>query len=150
MTSIKSSCPWFTNQVEKAIKIINKLYSKWKRTGSIDCWNRYTDARNQASATVKVAKKRYFSRKLNTSLPTKTLWNNIKKLNIYNKETSNCDIDPNNLNEHFLNITKTAFSTFCREILVYIASRKLLAIKTSFQIVLFHQNRFMFVGDMMS
>ena len=33
---------------------------------------------------------------------------NIKKLNIYNKETSNCDIDPNNLNEHFLNITSQA------------------------------------------
>ena len=108
VTSKTSSCPWFTDQVENSIKKRNKLYSKWKKSGSELIWNEYKTARNQASTIARTAKKNYFAAKLNTSLPTKKLWNNLKKLNVYTKESTHCDIDPDTLNDYFLTVSNSS------------------------------------------
>ena len=51
------------------------------------------------------AKKNYFTSKLNTSLPSKEIWRNIREIGIGNKTKDDAELDPNELNEYFLSDT---------------------------------------------
>ena len=111
-----TSCPWYDANVKAAIDNKTKLYRKWKHKKTVTALTEYRNARNSATSTIRAAKKRFFANKLNASLPSKVLWNNIRKLNIQNRNASRCDIDPNDLNDYFLNVCNTTLvnsSTNC-------------------------------------
>jgi len=98
-----SSCPWFTFTVKNAIKNKNKAYAKWKRSLSNNDFNLYKSARNHANCVIRQSKINYFNKKLDSSLPSKALWKNLKQLNVHKKTHSECQLDPNDLNDFFSN-----------------------------------------------
>jgi len=102
-----TSCPWYNASVKAAINNKTKLYNKWKHKKTIAALNEYKNARNLATSTIRAAKKRFFSKKLNTSLPSKVLWNNIRNLDVQKQNATKCDIEPNALNDYFLNVCNT-------------------------------------------
>lgn len=100
--AVSRSCPWFTENVKQAIKKRSILYSRWKRNPSPANWDMYKRARNNANKITRNTKIFYCRSKLNSSLPPKILWRNLRKFGICDNRNSNCDIDPNDLNNYFI------------------------------------------------
>lgn len=100
--SVKTrSCPWYNAAVKNAIRERNRRYDNWKGHRSTLNRSLYTRARNQATLVVRRAKMAYFSRKLDTSLPTSQLWRNIRGLGVHSRGSSECSLDPDELNDFF-------------------------------------------------
>lgn len=106
----KNSTPWLTASVLDAIKLRNKLYSKWKRNPTEENWNCFKSARNNATASARNAKKTYFCSKLDTSLPSKQLWRNVRNLTFGNTNDSNSKFDPDELNDFFCSLSNSVNS----------------------------------------
>lgn len=100
--SIKNcSCPWYTSTVKASIRERNRCYNNWKEHPSAENKVKYNRARNHATLISRQAKKAYYNRKVNTSLPPGQLWKNIKSLGIHSKSNSDCLLDPDELNVYF-------------------------------------------------
>lgn len=78
------------------------MYGIWKRKPSDENWNAYRSARNKASISVRRAKIRYFGTKLNSRLPPKQLWSNLKRLGVRSGSEAPCQLDADLLNEFFV------------------------------------------------
>lgn len=103
------ACPWFTSEVVSSIKTRNKLYSKWKRRPSDVNWSAYKAARNYSTTILRISKKNFYASKLNTSLPAKKLWSNLRKIGFSSgSNDSKCVLDPDVLNNFFLGDDPTA------------------------------------------
>lgn len=96
-----NSCPWYTQVVEQSFRHRNRLYNYWKRNPTPLSRVAFTRARNRANLLVRQAKKVYFERKLNVSLPTKELWRNVKKLGVHSRSSTVTCLDPDELNNFF-------------------------------------------------
>lgn len=104
------SCPWFTTDVINAIRYRNRLYSRWKRTPNSVNWTLYKIARNNATRTTRDSKRSFYNSKLNTVLPSKTLWRNLRDVGISGKGNGTCAIDPDVLNDTFLSNDVQSFN----------------------------------------
>lgn len=96
-----NSCPWYTHSVREAIKYRNRCYNVWKRHPSLLNRTIYTNARNNATTVTRQAKIKYFSQKLDISLPFSQLWKNVKKLGVHSRALNDCNLDPDILNNFF-------------------------------------------------
>ena len=104
----KSSTPWLSSTVLKTIKKRNKLYRKWKRHPSSANWESFKIARNEATTSTRRAKINFFSSKLDTRLPPKQLWKNIRQLSIGNKDENITKFEPDDLNDFFTSVSNSS------------------------------------------
>lgn len=95
------SCPWYTARIRQSIRDCNRAYGNFKKNPSAANRSEYNRARNAKTLMIRQAKKVYFAKKLNTSLPTAQLWKNIKKLGVHSDSTHSCDIGPDELSAAF-------------------------------------------------
>lgn len=103
-----NSCPWFTDEVLSAIKVKNKLHSKWKASPSTSNWSCYVNARNLSNSLIKRSKRNYFASQLDASFSAKQLWNNMRKLKIVPQIDEKCTLSPDQLNSFFANVVNTS------------------------------------------
>jgi len=98
----KLNQPWFTHEVSNAIKIRGKLHNRWRRNPTDHNWAEYRTARNRATLITNHAKRAYYESRLNSSLPPKTLWKNLKSVGVGNRKSKTCPVDADVLNKFFL------------------------------------------------
>lgn len=115
-----NSCPWFTFAVNRAICYRNRCHNEWKRYPTQTNRNVYNRARNKATTVTRLAKIRYFSKKLNVNQPAGRLWKNITNLGVHSRGTYDCNLDPDELNDFFcenelynFNIEDRSTPSFC-------------------------------------
>lgn len=99
------SVPYHTPDVEKAITDRDLAYELWKSSSSSSSRKIFVKLRNQVTLQIRKAKCSYYSSQFNTSLPTKQLWTNIKKLGFMDNSHDNDEcssIDCEQLNKHFI------------------------------------------------
>ena len=83
----------------------NLAYNNWKRHKTVDNKAQYKRLRNIVNSMINNAKATHDRQKLNLNLPSKQLWNNIKKLGISPKESGTL------LGEHSENAINDYFSS---------------------------------------
>lgn len=71
---------WYTNEIDLAIINRNMAYSNWKRSKCVINEREYKRHRNIVNLLIRKAKDNYEKRIINLNVPSKVLWNNIKKL----------------------------------------------------------------------
>ena len=86
----KSSKPWVTSGLKKAIKTRDKLYKKWLLTRDLTCYNKYKLYRNKIVSINKYYRELYYNTVLTNSNNTKIMWDNINY--IINKKRLNSHI----------------------------------------------------------
>lgn len=96
-----NECPWYSQVVKQSFRERNRLYNVWKRNPTPPNRIEFTRARNRSNLLVRQAKKAYFERMLNVSLPSQQLWKNVRKLGIHTRDYNNPDFDPDELNNYF-------------------------------------------------
>lgn len=99
------SAPWINENVHKLFKNRASAYECWKKDSSnILKWNNFARLRNITNRTVKNTKREYFASQLNTFLPAKTIWNNIKRLGLKDSRTraGGGDVSAASLNNYFV------------------------------------------------
>ena len=104
-------CPWINYRVISAIKLRNKLHSKWKANPTLQNWQNFKTARNSATSLTRLSKQKYFEHNLNVNLPAKKLWQNIRNNVTGRPNMRECDIDPNLLNEFFTATLNNQYTT---------------------------------------
>lgn len=100
----KRPAPWLTENVRLMIKLKNKAFTKYKLVKSETAWNEYKELRNFVNRSVKMEKKAYLQYKFKSD--PKEFWKTLKYLNINTNMKQgkyNIDIDPDMLNDYFLN-----------------------------------------------
>ncbi|XP_055628243.1 uncharacterized protein LOC129769796 [Toxorhynchites rutilus septentrionalis] len=85
--SKKKVNPWFNSTISREIVNRDLLYKRWKHLKNPNALLDFKRARNKVNELIRSAKRNYFSARLNTSLQTKELWKNVKKLGIKTPET---------------------------------------------------------------
>lgn len=96
-----NTCPWFTSAVKRAIRYRNRCHNNWKQHPTETNRNAYNKARNKATTITRLAKLRYYAKKLNVTQPVAQLWKNIKNLGVHSRGTFDCNLDPDDLNDFF-------------------------------------------------
>lgn len=103
--------PWITDNVKLLIKLRNKALSRFKRSKLPAHWSYYKQLRNFTTTAIKHEKKAYLNFAINRNKTSKTLFNELKKLNIYSKrkqeDLPNHLLDLNEINAFFINSTQT-------------------------------------------
>lgn len=106
----KKRAPWLTDNIKMLISQKNKAQAKHRKNPSIGSWAYYKMLRNAVNHAISREKEAYF-KFISQSKNPKTLWQNLKSLNILpGKATCIPDhlTDPNILNDYFIdNIPKT-------------------------------------------
>lgn len=94
---------WYNNDIELAIVNRNIAYNNWKRNKTTDLHNIYKRLRNRVNETIKHAKENYERRIINTNVPSKQLWKNIKKLGVTKTSSTHksCEFSPTDINNFF-------------------------------------------------
>lgn len=95
--------PWFNAVIEKAMIDRDLSYRNWKRSKSIEDKNHFKILRNRVNSLIEKAKSDHSNRILNTNVPSKKLWSNIKNLGIASKTKSPvvCNSSVENINQYF-------------------------------------------------
>lgn len=93
--------PWYSPEIDQLIEEREHLYRKYKRRKSAINFARYKTARNKANVEISRARKKYFNRILDPSLPPRNLWSNLKRYGICGKDSPTCDLNANDLNTYF-------------------------------------------------
>lgn len=87
ITRNKKVNPWFDSTICKSIVDRDLLFKKWKMSKNEADHSMFKRARNRVNTLIRHAKERYYASRLDTKLPSKQLWNNIKNLGINRKES---------------------------------------------------------------
>lgn len=99
--NICKDCPWFTSRIRKLITDRDMAYKRWKRYRLLDSWLLYKKLRNCVNYEIRKSKSRFFKTKLDTRLPMKKLWSNLKQIGVGRAVAEISDVDCNALNQHF-------------------------------------------------
>ncbi|XP_075163338.1 uncharacterized protein LOC142235973 [Haematobia irritans] len=89
--------------------LINKrdeAYTRWKRYKIPELYATYKDLRNRTTYTIRLKKAQYYSQKFKGCVNSRQIWKQIKSIGIgkENMGSSNIDINPNDLNDTFVNL----------------------------------------------
>ena len=104
-TSRRRNNPWFTEGVRQCLLERDLAYKDWLQapTHSKDVKRQqYKVLRNRANTKITQAKQQYFNRFLDSSTPSKILWQRIKSLGVgKDKQHRPCEFDPDYVNRTF-------------------------------------------------
>jgi len=115
-TPRKINQPWFNRQVANAIKNRGKMHNRWRRNPTDHNWAEYRIARNRATSITNQAKSAYYQSKLDSNLPPKSLWQNLKSVGINNKTSKTCSIDADTLNTYFISSLSSSTPSLSLEV----------------------------------
>lgn len=102
----KKYCPWLTDNIKHMISLRKKALQKFKKTKNKTDGVYYKDLKNFVNTAIKNEKRAYLQFKLNNN-NHKTLWKDLKELNIYDNSQNNvipdhlCEV--NDINRYFIN-----------------------------------------------
>ena len=111
--------PWITHDLLKSIKLHNKLYIKYQKSGKKDDFTTYKASKNKVTRQKETAKALYFQNEIGKSKNTSSTWKAINKILMTDKRklntlpskltvNRNSVTDPasicTELNQHFCNI----------------------------------------------
>ena len=86
----------------KLISQRNRAYDVWKKNKSDTHWKSFAVIRNKVNCSIRLTKKAYISKKLDSNLSPKALWKNLKNLGVVNSSSSECcSLDPDILANQF-------------------------------------------------
>lgn len=85
--------PWFTVEIEWAIINRNIAYHNWKIFKTDLFLTTYKRLRNRVTTIIRNAKRSHDMQRFNINLPSKELWNNVKKLGLTKKSHTTSSID---------------------------------------------------------
>lgn len=99
------SCPWINKHINQIFSNRSEAYECWKKDkNNLRKWNNFKCLRNFANREMIRVKREYFTTQLNADLPTKQLWNNIKRLGLKqtNTKMGGGDVNASTLNNYFV------------------------------------------------
>lgn len=94
----KLKAPWITSNLKCLMKLRDKAKTKFKKTKNQRDWNYYKTLRNFTNTAVKNEKKAYYSHKF-TNSNSKTVWKELKYLNINNAPAIMIPSELNNVDD---------------------------------------------------
>lgn len=74
--------PWMNDAIKTEITNRNDYYSTWKLCKSEINRKKYTDSRNRVTKLIRSSKSEFLKTKLDTNLPPKIFWKNIRNLGV--------------------------------------------------------------------
>jgi hypothetical protein len=106
---LKRSCPisrvnpWFNGAIERAMRERDICYAVWKARKNDEDKARLKEIRRTVTRLIKNAKRSYMTKFLNPSLPSKTLWKNLKLIGAAEDtlDTAPVIFSPNDLNSFY-------------------------------------------------
>jgi len=81
--------PWITPTIKLMMRLRDKALQKFRKTKSLSHWDYYKSLRNLTNYSLKREKKAYLDFKFSTNKTTKTLYRELKNLNVYSKNSIN-------------------------------------------------------------
>jgi Reverse transcriptase (RNA-dependent DNA polymerase) len=95
--------PWFNRLIETAIRERDICYAVWKTRKTTEDKTRLDNVRKNVVRLVKNAKRSYYARLLNPSLPSKILWKNLKSIGVTENQHDSGPIifSPDQLNNFY-------------------------------------------------
>ena len=82
--------PWFNDIVEEAVKTRNRAYSRYLFTDTLEDWNKYKGARNDAVRIIENEKRRFYEKKIDDNKRNSVvLWKTLKTL-VKSKGNESC------------------------------------------------------------
>ena len=107
-TILPRAKPWFSNEIELAIKKRDTAFTRWKQYRTTELHMSYKLFRKNANNVIKKAKANYYASKFNTATESKKKWSSIREIGIgKSKCESTSQIDVNALNAKFLDVPST-------------------------------------------
>lgn len=104
--SRRTSNGWFNFDVRKSMIERDMAYQDWRRAPpeyKDQARQQYKRLRNQTNSVISSAKEQYMSRFLDSRMPSKVLWQRVKKLGVgKEKAFAGCDFDPDEVNRMFV------------------------------------------------
>lgn len=102
--------PWMTKELKKERKKRDKLWKKFKISGSPEVFENYRQFRNKLKQKMRNAKVKYFNDLFNTSDSPKFIWSHIKSLGIGNQRKESVPVVPvDNLVNHYADVSSVKF-----------------------------------------
>lgn len=74
--------PWFNDEIGRAMVDRDLAYKQWKRTRNPDVQLQYKRLRNRVTNLIQKAKQDFYRSRVNTDLPPKALWNELKNIGV--------------------------------------------------------------------
>lgn len=101
---IKHENCWFNSDIERAMLNRDLAYRTWKSSKLDSDKVNYKILRNRTNFLIRKAKSTHDRKKFNTNLPSKQLWNNVKKLGLKddNRCSNSIDISSEQINDFFV------------------------------------------------
>lgn len=94
----KITKPWINNEIKSLITLKNKLFKKYKKSHSLELYNKYKLHRNKTNNAIKFAKKQYYEHIFKQYIgDAKGTWHILKSLINKNKDIKNISIINNNV-----------------------------------------------------
>lgn len=95
--------PWFNSDIRLAMKKRDLAYSTWKGSKLLTDKREFTRLRNEADQLNKSLKKTYMAKLLDTSQPSKKLWNNLRSIGaVKGSESFTSNFSLNDICESFI------------------------------------------------
>ena len=96
-------CPWFDNNIKKAMIDRDLAYTNWKVSRDPVKHNIYKKLRNKANTIFRDAKNNFLLRQLNPNLPGKVLWKRLADHRVIkSKSLQEIEFSPDIINDYFI------------------------------------------------
>lgn len=109
----RKKSPWLTDTIKQMIKLRNNAQLRYKKSKLPAHWDYYKQLRNETNSAIAREKKAYLEYTIR-SKNNKTLWRELKLLNVYKGKSINqipvTIGDANTINTHFINSSKSDFT----------------------------------------
>lgn len=96
--------PWMNKELNKHIRLKNKLRNNYWKTKDSEDWQKYKNLRNNLNSLIWNTKKEYFTKRLGSKKDPKELWTCLKQCNILQNKNDNiipCDLNIDEINRYF-------------------------------------------------
>ena len=106
LTLPKNNKPWFNNNIKQLIKKRDNAYKRWKQFKVDSFYTEYKSFRSTVNIAILNAKKEFYKHKFETNIGSKKSWSVIRSIGLNKNKLENVTsaIDPDDLNEKFINI----------------------------------------------
>jgi len=102
--------PWFTDNLKLLKQYRNRLFSKYKKSRSLQDWETYKEIRNFFTQSLRNEKKAYIEYISRTN-NSKQIWSTLNDMNVYRKKKNTSELpshlkDPSRINDFFVESVK--------------------------------------------